>query len=649
MSEEKKDFESEQKPEEVAPQQDPKAAANEAKAAKKAVKPQWYVKLIGILAPIASIVLSIMAAVKATEKGGQTIAIVLFAIALVLAIGCGLICMILPTKKKKRKFIFGFVISMIALSMTLYPLVMIVSNFNKGGSGGSSETSSQSSSGSGSSQKGSSESGTSQDSSVDEGLAYTYKLNGSTYEITGLTALGHSLKTLNVPASKDGKSVTKIGAKAFMKASTSERVEKIILPSTITTLDKQAFYGTNAKDIELNGTYTSIPEECFRYSGVETITFPSGFTVNAIDKYAFADSKLTGFSFSGIKTVGDYAFQNCASLTSVSLGNDLKYLGKYAFGNCTALATVELGTKAPEFDYNVFEGCSKLTYYTEDGIKYLGKASNKYMVLMDGANYSATSLTIPDGCQVVYSYAFGNYSGSEYYGNNHIRYLTLPDSMRIISRNAFWHCEYLQQVSFGISPDIEKIADGAFYNTNLPTITLPEGLVSLGDAFRFTPMESINIPSTVEEFDPDMFIQMDDLEDIVVASAHPDYSSRSGYLYDKAGTKLIRIPIGALTGTVVIPDGTTTIGTWAVLYPESNITVTIPTDVTKIENRAIQDNLNTAKAGDQRRIDGITYAGTSTQWAAVTKDVKWCSANNDDGKTAMKFSVVHCSDIDVDL
>lgn len=645
MAEEENNFEgSPENKEQPSPEQDPKAAAREAKAAKKAVRPQWYVKLIGILGPIASLVCVIIASVRAADKdGGGKYAIIFLVAAIVLALASGLICMIVPTIKKKRKFIFGFVISMVALSSTIIPLSVILSNSKGGGGGGSSESQvSETSSGKGGSS-------TSSDSSLDEALAYVYKLNGTSYEVTGLTTVGHALKVLHVPATHEGKAVTKIGTKAFMKASTSEQVEKIILPDSITELADQAFYGTAAKDIELNGTFNSIPDQCFRYSAVETISFPAGGVVKTIDEYAFADTKIKTFNFNGIETIEQYAFQNCAQLTSISLGNDVKSIGRVAFGNCTELKTVTLGTTAPDFGYNVFDGCSKLEYYTEDNIKYLGSATNKYMVLMDGSDYSSVSLTIPDGCQVVYSYAFGSFSGNEYYGNNYIRYLSIPDSLRIICLNAFWHCEYLQSVTFGINPGLKQINGSAFYNTNISNIILPEGLVSLGDAFRFTPLESINIPSTVEVFDPNMFIQMDSLETITVAAAHPTYSSRDGYLYDKAGTKLIRIPIGALEGTVNIPTGTTTIGTWAVLYPNLNTTVVIPTDVTKIENLGIQDSLNTAKAGDKRHIVGVTYEGTTAQWAAIDKAAKWCSANGDDGPTAMKFNKVVCSDGNVPL
>lgn len=649
--EEKKDFESGQK-DEIAPQVDPKQQAKEAKAAKKAVKPQWYVKLIGILAPIASFVLSILAGVKAAEKGGQTIAIVLFAIAVVLALGSGLICMILPTKKKKRKFIFGFVISMIALSMTLYPLTMIISNSTKGGSGGTSETSQKG--GSGSSGTSTSEKGGSSsegDTSIDESLIYTYKLNGSTYEITGLTSVGHQVKTLVVPATHDGKTVNKIGARAFRVSSTGDKIEKIILPSSITTLDKQAFYMTNAKSIELDGTFTEIPDECFRYSSkLESITFATGMTVTSIGEYAFSETGLSSFNFSGVETVGDYAFQKCSKLATITMDNHLKSFGRYAFGNCTELKTINFGQYAPSFGYGVFDGCTKLPLYTEDNIKYLGSSTNKYMVLFNGENYADYNLVIPSGCQTIYPYAFGSYSGSEYSGNTHIRYLTLPSTLRIIGTHAFDYCEYLQSVTIdGLSVNLKEIHLGAFYHTNLSNFILPEGLVVLGDAFRFTPLSSINIPSTVTEFSPEMFIQMDELETITVSTSHPSYSTRDNYLYDKAGTKLIRIPIGALEGAVNIPSGTTTIGTWGVLYPNVNTTVNIPLSVTKIEARAIQDSINTATAGDKRHFVGVTYEGTVSQWNAIDKATNWCDANNGSGKGAMKFNKVTCSDGVVDL
>ena len=45
-----------------------------------------------------------------------------------------------------------------------------------------------------------------------------------------------------------------------------------------------------------------------------------------------------------VTTLGNYAFNKCEALTSVSFGNGLVSIGNYAFGDCKKLTTVTFGT-----------------------------------------------------------------------------------------------------------------------------------------------------------------------------------------------------------------------------------------------------------------------------------------------------------------
>ena len=41
-----------------------------------------------------------------------------------------------------------------------------------------------------------------------------------------------------------------------------------------------------------------------------------------------------------VKTIGDYAFSECSSLTNVTIGDSVSYIGKHAFEFCTSLTSV---------------------------------------------------------------------------------------------------------------------------------------------------------------------------------------------------------------------------------------------------------------------------------------------------------------------
>lgn len=96
--------------------------------------------------------------------------------------------------------------------------------------------------------------------------------------------------------------------------------------------------------------------------------------------------------------------------------------------------------------------------------------------------------------------------------------IKLPDSLKSIGEEAFSLCRNLRSVVFGtgiteipkytfkncvslenviLPPNLKKICDGAFENTNLSSIKLKEGLKEIKyRAFDDTPMQEIVIPST---------------------------------------------------------------------------------------------------------------------------------------------------------
>lgn len=63
----------------------------------------------------------------------------------------------------------------------------------------------------------------------------------------------------------------------------------------------------------------------------------------------------------GITSIGEEAFQNCASLTSVAISNGVKSIEKYAFCRCSGLTSVSIPTSITNIGGDAFYGCSSLT------------------------------------------------------------------------------------------------------------------------------------------------------------------------------------------------------------------------------------------------------------------------------------------------
>lgn len=164
--------------------------------------------------------------------------------------------------------------------------------------------------------------------------------------------------------------VTTISDYAFCNC---ESLEKISLPSTVTTIGIGAFRNCKSMDISLpdSNKLTTIKNNAF--FGCESLTeisIPS--SVTSIGDSAFQGcTKLSSLTFSeeGAKvTIGAGTFQNCESLTEVTVRKAVA-IGVSAFQNCKNLEMVTMPQLTlAKAQINIFAGCPKLSHlYIDNG------------------------------------------------------------------------------------------------------------------------------------------------------------------------------------------------------------------------------------------------------------------------------------------
>ena len=128
---------------------------------------------------------------------------------------------------------------------------------------------------------------------------------------------------------------------------------------------------------------------------------------------------------SSVTSIGDYAFQYCYSLSSITIPDSVTSISDYAFGECYILSSITI----------------------PDGVTSIGGYTFRYC-------YSLSSITIPDGVTSIGDYAFfGCYSLSS---------ITIPDSVTSIGNYAFRHCRILSSIT--IPDGVISIGNYAFYN-----------------------------------------------------------------------------------------------------------------------------------------------------------------------------------------
>ena len=168
----------------------------------------------------------------------------------------------------------------------------------------------------------------------------TYSKNGLTLKADGegnvklyLVPETYEGTTLNVP-----EGVTTIGGYAFAY---NANIQKIVLPSTVTTLADRAFRDTSASTVVLNEGLTNISYQAFRNaSNVTEVIIPS--TVTTISKEAFQNSGITTLTIPATVTTLEYgACRDMKELVSVVIEGNVD-IPVYAFRACTKLETVKI-------------------------------------------------------------------------------------------------------------------------------------------------------------------------------------------------------------------------------------------------------------------------------------------------------------------
>ena len=201
---------------------------------------------------------------------------------------------------------------------------------------------------------------------------FTYTTNAdNTITITGYTGSGGDV---TIPATVTGLPVTTIGAETFAGAPLT--LTSVTIPDSVTSIggDPPPFpfendpfaYCQDLTTIDVapsNPAYSSLNGVLFDKNRTTLIRYPIG---NTATTYVIPDT---------VTSIGVYAFNYCANLTNVVMGNKLASIGNAAFENC---------------------GLSNVTI--PNGVMNIGDAAFSGTAL--------ASVTIPDSVTNIGSYAF---------------------------------------------------------------------------------------------------------------------------------------------------------------------------------------------------------------------------------------------------
>ena len=214
-------------------------------------------------------------------------------------------------------------------------------------------------------------------------------------KVVGDWAFAHCgfLANINIP-----NSVTTIGDSAFAWC---ESLTNINIPNSVTTIGNSAFWLCySLTNINIPNSVTTIGEGAFSgCDSLTSITIPNsvvtiicnpfygwhGILYNESKAFIYEDhvlfnknktiliayrAKGTNYTIpNSVTTIGEHAFSDCDSLTSINIPNSVTTIGDFGFWDCKSLTNINIPNSVTTIEDGAFRGCENLPSHIKSDIR----------------------------------------------------------------------------------------------------------------------------------------------------------------------------------------------------------------------------------------------------------------------------------------
>lgn len=321
-------------------------------------------------------------------------------------------------------------------------------------------------------------------------------------------------------------------------------------PASLTTISNSAFEKSNIKSvtIERNSSLSLIGESAFfNCANLEKFVYEDGKVTSTIGTYCFADnfslkelvlpnklSIISPYAFgvyyndtncnlienldipAAVEYIGDYAFAGSKMLKNITFkGNNLKTISNYAFKECNSLTSLKLPSSLTNIGVGIIHYCNSLSsltieendnFETVDNVLY----DKNNLKLLTGVIGESKTLNIKKGTLSVGDYAFTY--------NPDLITLNINDELKEINSHAFAQCLNLENVNFAENGSLELIGDYAFADSvvnasyriaamKIKNLKLPSSIkyIKLGAFIGNGLLESITLPASLIDMESFVF------------------------------------------------------------------------------------------------------------------------------------------------
>lgn len=295
---------------------------------------------------------------------------------------------------------------------------------------------------------------------------YTLSADGTYYTLTSFT---EDIEIAVIPASYNGLPVKSIGSHAFAGV----KVREVVLPASVDTIEKSAFYDDESLEKINLGNVKTIGESAFAFC-----------------------SSLAEADIGSVVSLGAYSLSRTA-ITEITIPEGVSEIGECALYDCPALTRINyLATNAADLQYpssilgkNDGEA-AEISLYVGKNVTRIPNSAFSY------SRITEIEFAEDSSCRVIGAFAFNNSLGEKTltltsvetvgeraFEHSEITELTLGGRINAVKRDAFSFCNKLTKVT--IAANRGGFETHAFASCdNLSTLYyLHEGSESIGSAF----------------------------------------------------------------------------------------------------------------------------------------------------------------------
>lgn len=207
-----------------------------------------------------------------------------------------------------------------------------------------------------------------------------------------------------------------------------KNIISVTIPSTVTTIGNNAFYGTNLQSLTINSSeLLSLNRGRGRKDPVELT-----------NEIAFFGSALKSITIGeGIESLGTYAFWGCKSLKQLSLPSTLKSIGAYSFYSCDSLETLTIPNGVTTIGNYAFYNNQMSSIEIPVSVTSIGQYAF-YRHFENGEMIN--SVFLPDNVLTIGASAFAYYRGSGYWSSGGERTIYTQKGTKTLL--ALWNSDY---------------------------------------------------------------------------------------------------------------------------------------------------------------------------------------------------------------